>query len=398
MDDLSFTNGLININIEAIKEAIIEVFGEKYRDKISERVNNITFYYNTSNDQVIDYLNMALNTLDSDVFSEVSFAELATRRANLNQMMKYVESKQLQLEEIVDSSTSQLKELEERCMEGLSDYEISAIGEDLKYFIFDNRTGEISDYYFKKFAPFFGNPTSIEELKQNLRFQKVLVFLDKAISINANYINEEEKHTPTKMASMQEIKNANILDSQTEDEIKSKYFDPLSFLTKSAFIVYPIGVDGKRKSLIGLNLNHKTRDLDVIHEMIHAVCFFETKDGVVSGFYSSNGADYTGINEICTEWLALKVYEKFLEKNSPMVNSTIINQGYDKYIQNARNFLIENQSKIITAFMSDNPMSFREEIGEENFDEINSILEKLLGKENISKQEQEFLDRDFVAE
>ncbi len=399
MDNRDFTEGLINIDIPGITEAVVEVFGEQNRDKIAERIANITFFYRGTNKTVHNFIDQALINLESEDFSELPISKVIERRTFLKQAKSEIEDKIWKQHTLEQDYYRTEDDVVKQCYDQIPPEILQDIQKELGYFLRCNGTNEVYEYYFKKFAPYFGNPSTIEELRQNADFRVILEHLGKINETRSAYNKEDARLIPTQYHGIQQIKGVGIQEAQTEGDIRKRYFSISSCILSEASALLETGLDGKMKTLIGINLDETTCDRNVFHEIIHAVCAFEKDGEYRTGFVNvSNIEQNRAMNEVWADWLALRVLDKYLSKNPPMISSKTLESNYSRCFDDASIFLHENEGAVIRSLMSDEPLAFRDKIGAANFDKVDEIFSKIINKEEISNKEREFLDSDFVAE
>ena len=152
-------------------------------------------------------------------------------------------------------------------------------------------------------------------------------------------------------------------------------------------------IDGKMKPIIAINLNSKSADRTIIHEIIHAITIVIINNNFVCGFTKKEDMEINkNINEAFTDWLAIKATKIYLKNHPPMISPEIHESNYSRCFPKAKDFLESYEQQVIEAYMSDNPLSFIDSIGNVTAYKINEILGLLMTNYELSENQQIFLD------
>ncbi len=122
----------------------------------------------------------------------------------------------------------------------------------------------------------------------------------------------------------------------------------------------------------------------LFHEMNHIIesdliyvngQIFDTKIGFDS--YSDTSRRYTPLNEVITDYLALKVYELSKKDGFFVGKAKFTKSEYSKAFPLLKDFLDENLQDIIDCRMSGDRFSFAQKIGIENFNKLADATNKI---------------------
>ena len=203
------------------------------------------------------------------------------------------------------------------------------------------------------------------------------------------FFAQTSKYNPIYLTALQKIKDKYLYSYLTNDEIDAAFLNRSNANASYGTAYQLTGIDGTMKKLIGITINSETTDRNIIHEIIHIVTSF-VKDGNYCSGFRCRAADFLdenlNITEVFVDWLAIKVLKVYLRDNCPMFSpdiyfySTIYSHCFGK----CQSFLEKYEKDVINALMTDNPLSFREQIGPEVFDKMDSVMGKLLRREELS--------------
>lgn len=388
---------LLDINIPGITEALVEVMGESYRQKITNRIADTTIFGRGSNILLVDAIKIKIQSLieygkalPNDEHRDVKIQELRIKIQELQKAIKQVEECIENYKTLEKKKNEVVGKMVEERKKALP-IQTPVVLKEFVYFCFYN--GNLDDYYFKAFAPYFGNPKTQEELCENPDFKILLQFAKEVHDVIDQYDKQLDNYLPLNILGIEKIGAIGLKEHRTPEDIKRKFLSPFSYVFSEGSTMMEEGIDGKMKVLVGINLDHHIYDRSIIHELIHAICSFEKDGQYRSGFCFKNDLQVNlNINEACVDWLAIKATKKYLEKNAPMYNPEIVEGVYGRCFGIAGDFLETYEREIIEAIMSDNPLSFKEKIGANNFDRINNIIRKAMEQEELTAEECSFME------
>ena len=246
---------------------------------------------------------------------------------------------------------------------------------------------------------------SLEEIKQS----------DISEIISAHDPNktlaEIDKKYKRELAKVDTSYQASIKKLQAIPNIKQKCLDGLiesvdAFLLSSrkpqAFFTTYLTNDNQLHRMIVLPENFN--DHQLIHELNHAIeCSLLkcSEDGYmcVSGFdklktdFSDTPADYEGLdkthrkhekfNEVVNEFVTEGIMDCAKEQGISITSNTSRGSGYDIGVSLAYKFIRTYKTELANCRLSNNPLEFKEIIGEENFDQISSALRTLMSYSSL---------------
>ncbi|MBQ7351422.1 MAG: hypothetical protein IJW59_00935, partial [Clostridia bacterium] len=310
------------------------------------------------------------------------------------------------LEEILKELTS--KEIIENTLEKQEDFAVDnkiremidsllislpqeKLGE-IRYFCTEYN-GSLNDYFFKAFAPYFGNPTSKLELYQNSEFKKIIDCAEAVLEISNSYKQKNIENNPLIQPGIEKIKSLGLKDYSSNEKILKDFYNPFSTIFSDGVTMIEESIDGKMKPIIAINLNSKSADRTIIHEIIHAITIVIINNNFVCGFTKKEDMEINkNINEAFTDWLAIKATKIYLKNHPPMISPEIHESNYSRCFPKAKDFLESYEQQVIEAYMSDNPLSFIDSIGNVTAYKINEILGLLMTNYELSENQQIFLD------
>lgn len=403
MDNREIEEIVLGIRLPEILEAIIEVFGEEYRDIIIERSKDVTFFGRVSNTSFTKmYIDVVIKSLTNfciecqDNLYEYDKIEEAKERIKELQEIKV----------ILNECADKILKLERR--------KDNVISDKLEEFreLFPNKKGwiytiysfcmeydgiNINEFYKKHFADLLGINTT--DLIKNQDFNLILDYAKEIKEIKDKFDKQINGEDPIYSSALAKIKVANLIGFQTNKDIEAVFLNRDSDLVVNEFITagttYLLkGIDGLMKVLVGISINMDATDRNIIHEIIHVITSFAKDGKYFSGFYCNGdiSEEYVNLLEVCVDWLAVKVLLVYLRDNCPMVNPVINQTLYSRCFVDCAYFLENFEKQIIEALMYGDLSLINESLGKNTIEKIATIMGKIMHQEELTSDEKELLD------
>ena len=399
MDNKYIDENLLKIDFPGVIDALVEVFGEQHRQRIENKIKETTFISRASIPSTKRYTQTLINSLKQHKEKLEETPENKQEIENISQRISTLEEilKELTSKEIIENT---LKKQRNTAV----DYKIQETIASLRVYLPKNIQGEIhyfcaeyngslDDYYFKAFAPYFGNPTSKLELYQNSEFKKIIDCAEAVLEISNSYKQKKTENNPLTQSGIEKIKSLGLKDCSSNEQIIEHFYNDFSMIFNDGVTMIEESIDGKMKPIVAINLDSQSADRTIIHEIIHAISTVITNNNFVCGFIKKENMKINeNINEAFTDWLAIKATNIYLKNHPPMISPEIHESNYSRCFPKVKEFLESYEQQVIEAYMSDNPLSFIDSIGNVNAYRINRILGLLMTNYELSETQQDFLD------
>lgn len=247
----------------------------------------------------------------------------------------------------------------------------------------------------------FSDNKSFYDYLQDKNFKNKLFGREFKRNLNALQTEKEIKLTPILC---DRIKNTQPLYDEEfvfQDDILqriSEFSNTPSIGQRSAAFIFP-GLSysdlEKTRNICVCGSFFNLYDSNIIHEMNHIIeSDYSLKNAI---FYQKTGFDINKtplgrgaassnncllLNETINDYLSLKVLKLMENDGFKIGHKTLINSTYSKAFPLIEDFIEENLNEIIDSRMSENPMSFAEKIGLDNFNALSKAVDTFL---NLAK-------------
>jgi len=407
MDNREIEEIVLGIRLPEILEAIIEVFGEEYRDIILERSKDVTFFGRVASSNSTEmYTDLAIKSLtdfcdncpiDKNRDEQISIAK--QRIDDLLKVKQALKEHYKQFSQIKNEEEKLISEKLEECSKLLPNnpslkYAVYSFleGPELKYIWKDDDIVFLSDNDTELFSYLL--ETNKDNLRQNEIFKLIIKYKKQIDEIKSEYNEQLISNDPIFTASMKKIKSIRLAFWQEEEDIHYRFLSSLAAMCTSGTTTFSKGVDGLKKVLVGLSINIDSTDSTIIHEIIHVITSFSKNGKDFSGFYCFDNPNdnYMNMLEVCVDWLSIKVLLVYLRDNCPMVNPAIRQTLYSRCFVDCAYFLENFERQIIEALMYGDLSLINELLGKNTIEKIATIMGKIMHQEDLTSDEKELLD------
>ena len=429
----------------AIIDAYVELFGEEYRQIITERINNVTLVAvgNLSGQNAVSEAMEKVRIKNIEVYTTVIASKFAkehgiSEKQLLNQQGDLpanllAEWEEYKEEEIKSFTTplakliSQLKESEQEYDQVVKDAETEL--EDEEHRLFEEFLQKTSKMYDGDLASLWSRKKEYESLKsldqekiykaflECLRSKTVgKKYLPSIIESRLNFNSGERRaiaeqflqEASERYAKIKEKHDNTILSvnkyiyqiieiikkMDLNPEIKSKYLAKVPEYCndkRSAGFThrYRSITDGSVKAFIAIKV-YKMNDNVILHELLHAISCTKTSMGFEFGEIDDfelkmpPGSLYRineAFNEIVTDWFTNKIIQNLNKKGKSIIGGEF-KSNYQKGFQFLGRILDKYQKQVLECYITGDITAIERAIGESNLNKLIEYSDYLLNHYN----------------
>lgn len=388
-----------------IIEEFVRLYGEKFRDIITQRIAATPIYVYNEPNNVIESIRKEIKDLENKLRDEPNSDEIITKkkeelrplfnsaREEVNQM-KEIQAKVERsfLERISQEFPNSIKNKEDMKLPGSKEARAYSLGLE--------SAGYIDAFSLENFDELISEETP-EILKEVIIHMQISYLISKGIDINRdNYeevIGTEECRRV--IPNFEEV----ILVERFRKSFLAVYYKELVENIPSYKEVYELGgvndikeiisilrnggfnnnmrySDGNLRNVINLSIHNQVDcvDVGIVHELVHAIEIGRGPDGVTRCAFDDLEGNNTSLNEVKTDMIARIVTERLHQRGVFLIDepnkSKIHVSMYEKNDVVVSEFISEFMDEILEFGMTLDMDKFLNKVGKRNFEKFTQIV------------------------